>query len=103
MSLVHDQLRSRRRQLELRQSDMLLRAGIGRQQYHRLESGGNPNLDTLELAAAGLDMVVMLIPKERLGSVRALLEQPVGGTSHGESSESLENPWDGLLREPDDE
>lgn len=103
MSLVHDQLRSRRRQLELRQSDMLLRAGIGRQQYHRLESGGNPNLDTLELAAAGLDMVVMLIPRERLGAVRALLDQPAGETSQDESSVLLENPWDGLLREADDE
>jgi transcriptional regulator with XRE-family HTH domain len=103
LSLVHDQLRFRRRQLGLRQSDLLLRAGIGRQQYHRLESGGNPNLDTLELAAAGLDMVVMLIPKERVGAVRALLDRAVGDTSHDESSGSLEDPWDGLLRAADGE
>jgi len=98
MSLIHDQLRSRRHQLSLRQSDMALRAGIARQQYHRLENGGNPNLETLELAAAGLDMVLMLIPKERLGGVRALLDRSAGDTTEGaEATASVENPWDGLL------
>ena len=83
---------------------MPLRAGIARQQYHRLENGGNPNLETLELAAAGLDMVLMLIPKERLGAVRAVLAR-----SPGESPEDsgalvpLENPWDDLLGKVDNE
>ena len=104
MSLIHDQLRSRRQQLSLRQSDMPLRAGIARQQYHRLENGGNPNLETLELAAAGLDMVLMLIPKERLGAVRALLDRLAGDIAEdSEATASVENPWDGLLRGADDE
>jgi transcriptional regulator with XRE-family HTH domain len=104
MSLIHDQLRSRRQQLSLRQSDMPLRAGIARQQYHRLENGGNPNLETLELAAAGLDMVLMLIPKERLGAVRALLDRPAGDIAEdSEATVSLENPWDDLLRGADGE
>ena len=104
MARIHDQLRSRRQQLGLRQSDMPLRAGIARQQYHRLENGGNPSLETLELAAAGLDMVLMLIPKERLGAVRAVLAR-----SPGESPEDdqavvpLENPWDDLLGKVDNE
>jgi transcriptional regulator with XRE-family HTH domain len=76
MGLIHDQLRARRKQLGLRQSDMPLRAGIGRQQYHRLENAGNPSLKTLELAAAGLDMALMLVPKERLSAVRAVLARP---------------------------
>jgi transcriptional regulator with XRE-family HTH domain len=104
MSLIHDQLRSRRQQLSLRQSDMPLRAGIARQQYHRLENGGNPNLETLELAAAGLNMVLMLIPKERLSAVRALLDRPAGDvTEDTEATVSVENPWDGLLCGPDGE
>ena len=101
---IHDQLRSRRQQLGLRQSDMPLRAGIARQQYHRLENGGNPNLETLELAAAGLDTVLMLIPKERLGAVRALLAQPPGEIpEHMEAAVPLENPWDDLLGKAGDE
>jgi transcriptional regulator with XRE-family HTH domain len=104
MGPIHEQLRSRRQQLGLRQSDMPLRAGIARQQYHRLENGGNPNLETLEVAAAGLNMVVMLIPKERLNAVRALLMRPAGATTEdSEASATLENPWDGLLGPVDDE
>jgi hypothetical protein len=83
---------------------MPLQAGIARQQYHRLENGGNPNLETLELAAAGLDMVLMLIPKERLGAVRVLLAEPPGEIAeHSEAAVSLENPWDDLLGKVDDE
>ena len=104
MGRIHDQLRSRRQQLGVRQSDMPLRAGIARQQYHRLENGGNPNLETLELAAAGLDMELMLVPKERLGAVRALLAQPPGEIlERKEAVVPLENPWDDLLGKVDTE
>ena len=104
MGLIHDQLRSRRQQLGLRQSDMPLRAGIARQQYHRLENGGNPSLKTLELAAAGLDMVLMLIPRERLREVRAMLARQSGGVpaEHPATSQT-ENPWKDLLGNSDDE
>jgi transcriptional regulator with XRE-family HTH domain len=104
MGLIHEQLRARRKQLGLQQSDMRLRAGIARQQYHRLENGGNPSLRTLELAAAGLDMALMLIPKERLSAVRAMLARPSGDvpTEHPETS-LTENPWKDLLGSSDDE
>lgn len=104
MGLIHEQLRARRKQLGLRQKDMPLRAGIARQQYHRLENGGNPSLKTLELAAAGLNMVLMLIPKEQASAVRAMLARPSGDESeeHLESSRS-NNPWRDLLGSADDE
>ena len=104
MGLIHDQLRARRKELGLQQSDMPLRDGIARQQYHRLENGGNPSLKTLELAAAGLDMVPMLIPRERLREVRALLARRSADvpTEHPETSQT-ENPWQDLLGNPDDE
>jgi transcriptional regulator with XRE-family HTH domain len=97
MGLVHDQLRARRKQLGLR-------AGIARQQYHRLENGGNPSLKTLELAAAGLDMVLMLIPRERLREVRAMLARQSADVpaEHPETSQT-ENPWKDLLGNSDDE
>jgi transcriptional regulator with XRE-family HTH domain len=104
MGLIHDQLKARRKQLGLRQKDMPLRAGIARQQYQRLESGGNPSLKTLELAAAGLNMALMLIPKERVSAVRALLARPSGDVSAErlESSPS-DNPWKDLLGSANDE
>jgi transcriptional regulator with XRE-family HTH domain len=54
---------------------MMLRIGVSRQQYQRLESKGNPRLDTLELLAKGLNSELMLIPREKLRAVMAVLEQ----------------------------
>jgi len=54
MSTLLEQLKKRRIALGLKQNDMLLRVGISRQQYQRLESKGNPRLDTLELITKGL-------------------------------------------------
>lgn len=87
----------------------MLRVGVSRQQYQRLESKGNPRLDTLELIAKGLNSELMLIPKEKLGAVRALLEQksPKPGTMHVSQEKKPSNedqkkslsddPWQDLL------
>lgn len=66
-------LKSRRKSLGMTQEDMTLRVGMGRQQYQRLESGGNPRLNTLELLAKGLKMEVMQIPQEKVRAVKELL------------------------------
>lgn len=67
------QLKKRRITLGLKQHDMMLRIGVSRQQYQRLESKGNPRLDTLELIAKGLNSTLMLIPEEKVHLVEALL------------------------------
>src|SRR5882757_1983437 len=104
MGLIHDQLRARRRDLGLQQSDMRLRAGIARQQYHRLENGGNPNLSTLELAAAGLNMALLLVPKERLREVKELLARPPRDAAPEHSTPiATEDPWNDLLGSSDDD
>ena len=59
--------------MKLKQHDMMLRVGISRQQYQRLESKGNPRLDTLELVAKGLKSELLLIPQEKLNAVLAIL------------------------------
>ncbi len=74
MTTLLDQLKKRRIQLGLKQHDMMLRVGISRQQYQRLESKGNPRLDTLELIAKGLNSEILLIPKEKLNVITAILE-----------------------------
>ncbi len=81
------QIKQRRVELGLKQNDMLLRVGVSRQQYQRLESKGNPRLKTLELVAKGLNSELMLIPKEKLGAVMALLEQDEPSASTKQSSE----------------
>lgn len=111
MDLLIEQLKQRRIDLGLKQYDMMLRIGMSRQQYQRLESKGNPRLDTLDLLAKGLKAKIMLIPNEKLGAVKALLEgeEQTGSelsryskNSPDEETNALANPWQGLL-EGDDE
>jgi len=92
------QIKSRRKSLALKQHDMLLRVGMSRQQYQRLETKGNPRLDTLELIAKGLNSEILLIPKEKLSAVLAVLEDH--STTLNQTTESptvSDNPWQGLL------
>ncbi|WP_331345051.1 helix-turn-helix transcriptional regulator [Cellvibrio sp. UBA7661] len=100
MSKILEQIKQRRQQLGLTQAEMMLRIGMSRQQYQRLESKGNPRLDNLELLAKGLKMEVMLIPQEQLSAVKALLEGGPSATERTVSEEAnmtVDNPWDDLL------
>ncbi|WP_137169418.1 helix-turn-helix transcriptional regulator [Marinomonas sp. FW-1] len=104
------QIKHRRLALKLKQNDMLMRIGISRQQYQRLEAKGNPRLDTLELIAQGLNSDVMLIPKEKLNAVLAVLESDGNNTSlphkqpdHSDEQKKLsDDPWKGLLEDGDE-
>jgi transcriptional regulator with XRE-family HTH domain len=108
MNSLIEQLKQRRIALGLKQYDMLLRVGMSRQQYQRLESKGNPRLDTLELIAKGLKGEILLIPQEKLLAVKAILDDdmPGAGASQKGSLEEentlADNPWQGML-DSDDE
>lgn len=99
MSNLRDQLKNRRLALGLKQGDMRLRIGVSRQQYQQVESKGNPRLDTLELIARGLNSELMLIPREKLDAVRAVLsggEGTAGGDNPvavREQEPLYDNPW----------
>lgn len=95
MDSILKQLKQRRSALGLKQQDMMRRIGVSRQQYQRLESKGNPRLDTLELIAQGLNSQLALIPLEKLNAVQAILGKEVLTAS--EHSELVDNPWKGLL------
>lgn len=105
MSKIRDQIKKRRKELGLRQTDMMLQVGMSRQQYQRLEARGNPRLDTLELVAKGLRMEVLLIPQEKLRAVRDILEGRTDagsgvGINTGLSTDPPPyDPWEGLLEE----
>ncbi|MFO8140993.1 MAG: helix-turn-helix transcriptional regulator [Marinobacter sp.] len=104
MSKIHQQLKQRRKALGLRQQDMVMRVGMPRQQYQRLESGGNPQLDTLELVAKGLNMQVMLVPEDKVRAVEEFLAGKKGLTTSAEPTTGhvADNPWQGLLGDDDD-
>lgn len=110
MSKIHEHLKARRKTLRLKQEDMELRVGMSRQQYQRLESMGNPRLDTLELVAKGLKMEVMLIPQENLRDVQDVLsgKRPIGdgilSVNDAQPTSSPEDdPWGDLLEHGDEE
>ena len=97
-----EQLRARRKNLGLKQRDMQMRVGMSRQQYQRLETRGNPRLDTLELLAKGLESELLLVPGESLRAVRRLLEGESGdestmATQGGDGNPVEEDPWEGVL------
>jgi transcriptional regulator with XRE-family HTH domain len=75
MNSILKQLKQRRISLGLRQQDMLLQIGVSRQQYQRLESRGNPRLDTLQLIAQGLKSQLVLVPLEKLNAVQAIMNK----------------------------
>lgn len=110
MNTIKEQLKERRKALGLKQEDMMLRVGMSRQQYQRLESKGNPRLDTLELIAKGLKMEVMLIPQEKLREVQAFLagKKSISGGATSTASGTViqpspeDNPWGDLLEDDND-
>ena len=105
MKSLLQQLKNRRIDLNLKQKDMMLRIGISRQQYQRIESKGNPGLDTLELIAKGLNSELMLIPKEKLNAVQTVLESETPKQTHKPTERSRDtekkslsdDPWQDLL------
>jgi transcriptional regulator with XRE-family HTH domain len=99
--VILDQLKNRRKELGLLQKDMLLRVGMTRQQYNQLEKRGNPRLDTLTLLAQGLDMELMLIPKEMVANVRDILRKGPDAANNMENLPDhqglVDDPWQGIL------
>lgn len=95
------QIKERRLELALKQHDMMLRIGISRQQYQRLESKGNPRLDTLALIARGLKSELLLIPQEKLNAVLAVLAEDAPNKQQHPIKEQKkplsDDPWQGLL------
>ena len=98
MNSLLKQIKKRRLELALKQHDMMMRVGMSRQQYQRLESKGNPRLDTLELIAKGLKSELLFIPQEKLAAVLALLDDDTTASIDSQSKKPLnEDPWQGLL------
>jgi transcriptional regulator with XRE-family HTH domain len=68
-----EQIRRRRQALGAKIQDMPLLAGLTRQQYGKIEAGGNPRLSTLDQIAEGLGCSLLLVPKSMLHKVELVL------------------------------
>ncbi len=103
MASILDQIKKRRLELRLKQHDMMMRVGMSRQQYQRLELKGNPRLDTLELIAKGLKSELVLVPQEKLQAVTEILERESAESKASDTRPSKDDkrlsddPWQGLL------
>jgi len=97
MNSLLEQIKKRRIALTLKQHDMMMRVGISRQQYQRLESKGNPRLDTLELIVKGLKSELLLIPQDKLKAVLLVLADDATESSEGSKKSLTDDPWQGLL------
>jgi transcriptional regulator with XRE-family HTH domain len=100
MNRLHDQIKNRRKELGFNQEDMANLIGMARQQYQRLESKGNPRLDTLALIAKGLKMELMLIPKDKVRAVKNILDNVPAHPIQLQEQVGQENdPWKDLLED----
>jgi transcriptional regulator with XRE-family HTH domain len=100
MNSLHDQIKNRRRKLGFNQEELANLLGMARQQYQRLESKGNPRLDTMELIAKGLKVELMLIPKDKVRVIKRILDNAPSVPSLPQEQVGQENdPWKGLLED----
>lgn len=100
MNNLHNQIKKRRKELGFKQEDMATHIGMARQQYQRLESKGNPRLDTLELIAKGLKMELMLIPKDKVRAIKEILDNTPSHPAQPQKKVEQENdPWKDLLED----
>lgn len=95
-------LRKRRDDLGLSQQDMRLKIGMSQQQYQRIEAGADTRLSTLLRVLDGLDMELVLIPKESVRQVEQQLTQlDQARSADGEKSRGL-SPWQ-LVKDLEDD
>jgi len=69
------QIKKLRLKKKLTITAMPLLTGLTRQQYGKIEAGGNPSLSTLDAIVEALGASLVLVPKERLKEVMELLEK----------------------------
>lgn len=74
MDTIYQQIKKRRLDLNLLQTDFKKLIGMAQTQYQRIEAGGNLNLRTLQRLAKALKLNIVLIPNEKMDILRSLLE-----------------------------
>ena len=94
-------LKQKRLQLGLSQQDMRMRTGMTQQQYQKIEAGSDPRLSTLLRLLEGMELELMLVPRQRVQEVKELLDSTISNCHRPSEREpeSLNNDWDDILRD----
>ena len=66
-------IEKRRRDLGLKQSDMLMKIGMSQQQYQRVEAGHDIRVSTLLRVLEGMGMELLIAPREQAGQLENIL------------------------------
>ncbi len=74
MDTIYQQIKKRRLDLKLLQSDFKKQIGMEQAQYQKIEAGGNPKLHTLQRLLKALKLNIVLVPNEKMDLVGPLLE-----------------------------
>jgi len=102
LSELSAEIATRRRQLAYNQTDMLMKIGMSQQQYQRIESGGDTRVSTLLRVIEGLDMELMVVPRDQVASVQAHLAGK-NDDPDAQDRESEPSSWSLLIKDLKDE
>lgn len=102
LSELPSQLKLRRQQLDLNQKDMLMKIGMSQQQYQRIEAGGDPRLSTLLRVLEGMDLELMLVPRDKVIAVDELLAVSLKPTASEAQTQPQYDEWQDILRKLED-
>ena len=98
----------RRRELGLKQSDMLMKIGMSQQQYQRVEAGHDMRVSTLLRVLEGMGLDLLIAPREQVRQMENLLrsgqqDYDIMPADAGWQDEVQESSWSSLLAEFEDE
>lgn len=102
LSELPSQLKLRRQQLDLNQKDMLMKIGMSQQQYQRIEAGGDPRLSTLLRVLEGMDLELMLVPRDKVIAVDELLAVSLKPTVSEAQTQPQNEDLQDILRKLED-
>lgn len=94
---ISQALKKHRKLAGLEQSDMKLRIGMSQQQYQRMEAGADVRLSSLLRVLEGLNLKLMLVPKNRMKEVESLLATPTQPSDTLNSKETSQDSWAPLI------
>ena len=97
-----------RREMGLKQSDMLMKIGMSQQQYQRVETGHDMRVSTLLRVLEGIGLELLIAPREQVRQLENLLrtdrhDYDVMPADAGWHDEVQESSWSSLLAEFEDE
>lgn len=88
MNVIIDQLRIARQIMGLKQAELGKKLGLPQSHISKIEQGGtDPRLSTVSDMARVLDQELVLVPRQQLSQVRALLQGDKGNARRWQPDE----------------